>query len=141
MIERRKPVSALSEEAEDDGLFGKGIVEVSVEVAPLRRRASRGDLVLLGHVGRHEIDVIFPGRRAHAARSLLAWFAERERKGLERATDIRCALRVEGCWRNSIVQPEIGLPERRYQLLVARWEVLETGEVQGAIPRGVSRLV
>lgn len=140
MAERRKPASTATDEAEDDGLFSTGIVEVSVEVAPLRRRASRGDLVLLGHVGRHEIDVIFPGRRARAARSLLAHFAERERRGLEPVADMRCALRVEGCWRNRVVQPEIGLPERRYQLLVARWEVVETGEIQGAIPRGASRL-
>ena len=141
MIERRNSPSALSDEAEDEGLFGKGVVEVSVEVTPHRRRASRGDLVLLGRIGRHDVEVIFPGRRARAARSLLDYFAARARVDHLPAAEIRCALRVAGSWRISLAQPDVGLPERRYQLLVARWEVMETGEIQGAVPRGVSRLV
>ena len=141
MYERRRSLTALSDEAEDEGLFGKGVVEVSVEVTPHRRRASRGDLVLLGQIGRHEVDVIFPGRRARAARSLLAYFAARERKEQIPSGQISCPLRVEGAWRIRLVQSDAGLPERRYQLLVARWELVETGEIQGAVPRGVSRLV
>jgi len=141
MTERRSSLSILTDEAEDEGLFGKGVVEVSVEVTPHRRRASRGDLVLLGQIGRHQVDVIFPGRRARAARSLLTYFAARERKEQVSSAQIRCPLRVEGVWRISLVQTDVGLPERRYQLLVARWEVVETGEIQGAVPRGVSRLV
>lgn len=141
MIERRISPSVLTDEAEDEGLFGKGVVEVSVEVTPHQRRALCGDLVLLGQIGRNEVDVIFPGRRARAARSLLAYFAERERKEQVPTAEIRCPLRVEGSWRIRLVQTDVGLPERRYQLFVARWEVVETGEIQGAVPRGVSRLV
>lgn len=140
MFERRKAPAILSDEEEDAGLFGNGFVEVAVEVAPLRRRVSRKDLVLLGHVGRHDILVVFPGRRAKAAKSLLSYLEERARKTGTPVTEMRCPLRVEGSWRTCLVQPEIGLPERQYQLLVARWEIVETGEIRGAIPRGVSRL-
>lgn len=135
MSERRK-TDDIDAENDDSGLFGKGIVAITIDLTPLAARSGRRDLVVKGFVGDTEVDVIFPGRRARNTSPLtgmLEMFAVGARRAaaedgmpIPTADRIRCPVQVEGCWRPRITTDASGWPTRRYQLLAARWTI-DTG--------------
>ena len=115
---------------EDALYFRSGTVPVSVEVTPQRRKTAFGDLVLRGFVGGKEIEVVFPGRRQSAAVPLLqrllakAKLSEFTAKGDAATTGtggVRQALKVDGAWRIRLMNEQDARPERRFQLVAARW--------------------
>lgn len=119
--ERRRP------DFREDALhFRSGTVPVTVEVTPQRRKTPMGDLVLRGFIGGKEIEVVFPGRRQAAAVPLLQrLMAKVKMRELDPASspqgDIRQALKVDGAWRVRLMNEQDAKPERRFQLVAARW--------------------
>ncbi len=127
MSERRDQTENMTPAEEDSRLFVKDVVEVELELTPLRRMSSRSDLVIAGFISGSEIEVVFAGRRRAAVAPLTATL-DRLSRGAKLVNtetqlhnDIRCAVRAQGCWRKSVVEEAKGLIERRHQFLVARW--------------------
>lgn len=127
----RQKVSQPRPDLREDALhFRNGTVPVTVQVTPRRRRTSIGDLILRGFIGDKEIEVVFPGRRQAAAVPLLQRLQTRlHHRTLDApkatpisATDaIREELRVDGAWRVRLINEQDASPERRFQLIAARW--------------------
>ncbi len=130
---------------EDRGIFKTGVVTVSLDVTPLRRKTSRGDILCVGFMNDVEIDVIFPGRRTSACKPLLVYLdkmvnaarqlARRQKRLSPQPLDIRYTITAEGTWRVRTVETD-NIPERRYQFLAARWTIQDrNGErVFGDLP-------
>lgn len=109
--------------AEDRALYRTGLVRIAVEVTPERRRSARGDLILRGYVAGKEVEVIFPGRRHAAAVPLLHRLQQLlERAKQTGATRARLPMRIDGSWRIRLMTERDGMPDRRFQLLAARWQ-------------------
>ena len=67
---RRSP-SSVTEQEEDAGLFKSDLCQIMIELIPQTRRNGRGDVIIRGFADRkHEIDVVFAGRRAKQASAL-----------------------------------------------------------------------
>lgn len=115
---------------EDTLHFRTGTVQVSVDVTPQQRRTPLGDLVLGGYIGGKDIEVVFPGRRRALTVPLLQRLhAKVQLRRLEAAGEptkiplasIRQALKVDGAWRVRLSNEQDAVPERRFQLVAARW--------------------
>lgn len=136
MSERREQTENMAPAEEDSRLFAKDIVEVELELTPLRRMSSRSDLVIAGFINGSEIEVVFAGRRRTAVAPLtstldrLSRGATLENTETQLHSDIRCAVRALGCWRKSVVEEAQGLIERRHQFLVARWSFSESDGIE-----------
>ena len=63
MQNRRNSEVVFSAIEEDIGLFKSDVVDVRIDVSPMRRTTSRGDLLCVGFLKDVEIEVVFPGRR------------------------------------------------------------------------------
>ena len=132
MSERREHTENMTPAEEDTRLFAKDVVEVELELTPLRRKSSRRDLVIAGFINDSEIEVVFAGRRrAHVAPltatlDRLSWGVTSMSTETQMHCDIRCSVRALGCWRRSVVEEAQGTIERRYQFLVARWSFSES---------------
>jgi hypothetical protein len=137
----RQPLSR-----EDVLHFRTGTVPVTVDVTPQRRRTPMGDLVLRGYIDGKEIEVVFPGRRQAAAVPLLQRLMAKlqlaklqsgaDEKSAER-TDVRQQVRVDGTWRVRLMNEQDARPERRFQLVAARWRYRGPDGVEhvhGALP-------
>ena len=110
--------------------FRSGTVPIDVEITPQRRRTPLGDLVLRGFLGEKEIEVVFPGRRQAATIALLQRLQAKVQlekldpkspKGAAAMGAIRQKLRVDGAWRVRLLNEQDAAPERRFQLVAARW--------------------
>ncbi|MEM6887127.1 MAG: hypothetical protein AAF636_03195 [Pseudomonadota bacterium] len=131
----RLPASQVTPEYEDAGLFKARTVQIMVELIPQMRLNSRNDLTVRGFVDRHfEIEVLFAGRRMPEAAPLeerLKAMLEHARKQAAlqgHAVDIhliRCPVRVEGSWRRRSTRDENDWETHSYQLLAARWSLLD----------------
>ncbi len=127
----RKDAAERRSDLREDALhFRSGTVPVSVEVTPQRRKTPLGDLVLRGFVGGKEIEVVFPGQRQSAAVPLLQRllakvklreFAAQGDAGKGDIGGVRQALKVDGAWRVRLMNEQDAKPERRFQLVAARW--------------------
>lgn len=111
---------------EDVFHFRAGTVPVAVEVTPERRKTPLGDLVLRGFIDGKEIEVVFPGRRQAAAipllQRLMAKVKMRELDPASRAGgEVRQTLKIDGAWRIRLMNEQDAKPERRFQLVAARW--------------------
>lgn len=115
---------------EDALHFRSGTVPVTVQITPHRRKTPMGDLVLRGFIGGKEIEVVFPGRRQAAAVPLLQRLHAQIQKHKMDTKDKdapnsahfgRCELRVDGAWRVRLMNEQDAKPERRFQLVAARW--------------------
>jgi hypothetical protein len=121
---------------EDAILFPSGTVQVAVEVTPRRRRCANADLILLGFVSEKEIELVFPGARKAAAVPLLQRLQAQlqYRKLLPDAKaatgEIRQPLRVDGIWRVRLLDEHSAVPERRFQLVAARWRYRDAKGVE-----------
>lgn len=142
MLERRDQIADMTPAEEDSRLFANGVVEVELELTPLRKESSRLDLVFVGFIGSSEIEIVFSGRRRAASAPLSATldrlFSEAAKMSTKPQSqhNTRCDVRVLGSWRKNIVEEE-GMIERRYQFLVARWSYSENEETErtyGEVP-------
>ena len=107
------------------------IVSVSVDVTPQKKEDQNGDIILLGHVGTAEVEVVF--KRSEAMRPLLTRLTQLLRAARARsvasgdpvphAADLRIPLEVHGAWRVRLQFDEDDMPVRHYQLLAARWRM------------------
>lgn len=151
MFERRKPLSEITPEYEDGGIFKNDLVQLKVELVPLTARNSRNDLIVKGFVDETSaIDVVFPGRRTIQAKPILALLQAKlthSRKLADRANaaldvdKIRYPVMIEGAWRPRFKRDDNGWETRQHQLFVARWilqdsngKAITFGEVK-AIPQ------
>ena len=143
MLERRDPSLDSPPSGEDSRLFGRGVVEVGLELTPLRKSSSRGDVLFVGFISGVEIEVIFPGRRRAAITPLTAKLDRLSRVVTKMKTqpqslyDLRYSVRALGSWRNNTFEDKDGALERRHQFLVARWSFLDadgTERTYGEVP-------
>ncbi len=131
MPDRRDQLSVVPDLKEDSGLFKGGVVEVAFEVTPLRKRTTRGDMLVMGFISGVEIEVIFPGRRRASTGPLLSRLdqlvrqANREAQQAKRPapsmTQIRYPLKAQGTWRTRIHRDPHDIVDRTHQFLIARW--------------------
>lgn len=127
----RKDTEQRRTDLREDALhFRNGTVPVSVHVTPQRRKTPLGDLVLRGFVGGKEVDVVFPGQRQTAALPLLQRLVAKVKlqqmdpKSQKEETvsgEIRQILKVDGAWRVRLMNEQDAKPDRRFQLVAARW--------------------
>ena len=132
MPERRKAKSENTALKEDRGIFKTGVVRVRLDVTPLRRKTSRGDLLCIAYIEDSEVDLIIPGRRCRDCGPLvrhldsLVHTANREAAQAKRPprphTMLRFPLVADGVWRVR-VEDEKEQIERRYQFLMSSWTV------------------
>lgn len=131
MSDRREDPKDVTPRTEDFGIFKNSIVSVQVDVTPLRRNTSRGDLLCAGYVDDARIEVVFPGRRREAAKAiegeldriLRAENSAAQSRGLPmpHAINLRLPLKAEGTWRIRMVEADEEEWERVYQFMAARW--------------------
>ncbi len=125
----RQKVSQPHPDLREDALyFRAGTVSVTVDVTPQQRRTPLGDVVLRGEIGGKDIEVVFPGRRRALVVPLLQRLqAMRQFQKLdpkpERTADtgIRQSIKVDGAWRVRLSNAQDAVPDRRFQLVAARW--------------------
>ena len=127
----RRPTDPARPDFREDALhFRSGTISVKVQVTPQRRKTPMGDLVLRGFIGGKEIEVVFPGRRQAAAIPLLQrLLSKRQLESLQGDKDqpsrsqdqVRMDLKVDGAWRVRLMNEQDARPERRFQLIAARW--------------------
>lgn len=132
MPERRKDHSDICAIKEDRGIFKTGVVRVRLDVTPLRRKTSRGDVLCIGFFEESEIDVVIPGRRSLESGPLTAQLdkmvqaasreAARQKRPPYPPTALRFPLDAEGIWRIRIEDEQEQI-ERRYQFLLSSWTV------------------
>lgn len=115
---------------EDALHFRNGTVSVAVDVTPQRRKTPMGDLVLRGFVDGKEVEVIFPGQRQLAALPLLQRLVAKmklQQLDPKSQTDqtvrgeVCQPLKVDGAWRVRLLNEQDAKPQRRFQLVAARW--------------------
>lgn len=104
---------------EDHGIFKTGVVEVRLDLAPMSRTASRGDLVCIGHIADAEVEVVFPGRRQSETGPLKTELG-RVAKGKSGRTG-RLPVRLRGIWRTRLIALDDVESIRMYQFLVSEW--------------------
>ena len=127
---RRAPDQVRPDFREDALHFRSGTVSVTIHVTPQRRKTPLGDLVLRAFIDGKEIEVVFPGRRQAAAIPLLQRLMSQQQmqKGGSTAKSAaasgettRMQLKVDGAWRVRLMNEQDAKPERRFQLVAARW--------------------
>jgi len=132
----RKPLSEITPEWEDAGLFKRDLCQMTVELLPQMSRNSRGDLRVRGFAGlSQEIEVLFAGRRTKDVAALerrLKNLLARARKAASAAKqpapdvdNIRLPVRIEGAWRSRFKRDKTGWESRSYHLVAARWSMLD----------------
>ena len=132
----RKPVSEITPEYEDAGLFKNELCQVIVELVPQMSRTGRGDLRVRGFVnGTLEIEVLFAGRRAselNPLESRLRCQLAKTRRSAASANQptpaidtIRYPVRIEGAWRPKFRRDPAGWETRSYHLVAARWAMVD----------------
>ncbi len=118
--------------SEDTGLFRKGLTQVRVQLTPRIGENGRGDWIVSAILPQgQEVEVVFAGRRAAAAKPLKQellsmWLLECQRvsrKGKKTADprDVRLSVLIEGGWRTIFNRDYAGMETRRFQLIAARW--------------------
>ncbi|MEM7719716.1 MAG: hypothetical protein AAF222_10985 [Pseudomonadota bacterium] len=127
---RKQTELGLPDLREDALHFRSGTVPVTVQITPHRRKTPMGDLVLRGFIGGKEIEVVFPGRRQAAAVPLLQRLHaqiqkhklhQKDKSASGTARVGRYELKVDGAWRVRLMNEQDAKPERRFQLVAARW--------------------
>ncbi len=114
---------------EDASLFRTSIVNVIVDVTPHRRRTANGDCIFRGFIGEKEIEVVIPASRQDAILPLIKFLQSRLQAATQgkssamtaAAGALRQKLRIDGVWRARMLTETDGIPERRFQLVAARW--------------------
>lgn len=120
----------------DTGVRTGPMVSVEVDVTPQKKENENGDIILLGHLGKSEVEVVF--KRSEALRPLLTLLTQLLRAARAKAvasgeappnvSELRCPLRVEGAWRVRLHFDENDMPVRHYQLLANRWRSRNAGK-------------
>ncbi len=127
---QKAPDLARPDFREDALHFRSGTVSVTIQVTPQRRKTPLGDLVLRAFIDGKEIEVVFPGRRQAAAVPLLqrlmskrqmAQAALTSTPGATKQDNTRMQVKVDGAWRVRLMNEQDAKPERRFQLVAARW--------------------
>ena len=116
---------------EDYAIFKGSIAKVDLDLTPLKRETRRGDLMCIAYIEDTRIEVVFPGRRRHAARGLekaLDVFvrnsaSEALAKGYPapHAAHLRFPMKAEGIWRVRLKEAGDDEVEKIYQFLAAYW--------------------
>ena len=119
--ERRMSITESLNLTEDRALFRSGMVNITVELTPERRRSSRGDLVLRAYVAEKEIEVVFTGRRHAAAVPLLHRLQHLLQAAGQGDKRPSITVRIDGVWRIRMMAERDGIADRRFQLIAARW--------------------
>ncbi len=115
---------------DDAALFRTSIVSVTVNVTPQRRKTLQGDHMLRGFIGEKEIEVVIPANRQKDVAPLLKLLQTRvqslraeasKKPDLSAVGSLRQKVRIDGVWRVRVFTDSDGMPERRFQLVAARW--------------------
>ena len=132
----RRAAFSVTEQEEDAGLFHSELCQIMVELIPQTRRNGRGDVIIRGFVDRkHEVDVVFAGRRAAQASALEGQLKAllRAARTIAKAADntppqietLRLPVRIEGAWRRAAKRDETGWETSSYHFIAARWSLLD----------------
>lgn len=126
----RRSVESFTHLREDRGIFKTGVVWVRLELTPLRRTTSRGDVAFIAFVENTQVEAIIPGRRVALTGPLFDAIglyvsranAEARRNGgpLPAPLTMRYPVDANGTWRTRLFETEDSV-ERRYQFLAAQW--------------------
>lgn len=136
MQNRRTPPEQITPAAEDKGLFKNKVGSILVEVIPQFRRNTRQDIIIRGFAkSNREIEVVVAGRRTAQAIHLEAYLKAAHRRMVQIAAarnvplpaieTMRCQLKIEGAWRPRLYRDTDGAERCVYQLLTARWSILD----------------
>lgn len=132
MTNRRRPASTVTPLIEDGGLFKREVRDVAVELIPVFSLNNRRDLVVEGVVRPGtEIEVVFAGRRAPHAASLVERMKVMRSIGVQQSANghdamtrlkqLRLSIQVRGTWRLRFEPDDSGWEIKKYQLLAAQW--------------------
>lgn len=128
--------SQITPKYEDAGLFKDEVCQINVELCPIIQRNGRQDLLVTGYTkGSLSICVLFAGRRLTDAAPLVASLKSLRDASLMRARkrgvpaplnpSLRMPVQIEGAWRKRIITDNDGFAQRSYQLIAARWTVVD----------------
>ena len=111
------------------------LVSVQVDVTPQEKENAEGDIVLLGHLGKSQVEVVF--KRNEALRPLLTLLTQMLRGARAKAvavgevppnvSELRLPLQVDGAWRVRLHFDADDMPVRHYQLVANRWRSRSSG--------------
>ncbi len=112
------------------------LVSIQVDVTPQKKENQDGDIILLGHLGKSEVEVVF--KRSEALRPLLTLLNHLLRAARAKAvaagtaapnvSELRCPLQVEGAWQVRLHFDENDMPVRHYQFVASRWRSRASGK-------------
>lgn len=112
------------------------LVSIQVDVTPQKKENQDGDIILLGHLGKSEVEVVF--KRSEALRPLLTLLNQLLRASRAKAeaagtsppnvSELRCPLQIEGAWQVRLYFDEDDMPVRHYQFVASRWRTRTTGK-------------
>ncbi|MGB3406595.1 MAG: hypothetical protein WBA67_03795 [Jannaschia sp.] len=131
MPDRRKPLSEVTPESEDKGIFKGQIVDLLVELVPMFGKTSRGDIVIKGFIdGQNAIEVVFPGRRKVHVQTLQKHLQSTWSRAVQDARvetmrpvvdSVRVPSRIQGGWRPRFRRDDQGWETREHQFYAAQW--------------------
>ncbi len=140
MHDRRTSEAPYSAIEEDIGLFKSGVVDVRIDVSPMRRTTTRGDLLCVGYLKEVEIEVVFPGRRRRETGPLEVELDQTLKRQTKNALaknrpmplpmHVRYPLRARGTWRTRLLGEDTDEVERRYQFLIAHWTIRDAAGME-----------
>ena len=120
----------------DPGARTGPLVSVQVDVTPQKKENAEGDIILLGHLGKSEVEVVF--KRSEALRPLLTLLTQMLRAARAKAvaagdvppnvSELRLPLQVDGAWRVQLHFDADDMPVRHYQLMASRWRSRSSGK-------------
>lgn len=127
-MENRQTPMTVSPQIEDAGLFQNTVCHIDVDLIPVMRKNNRDDLIVTGLVkGDLEIAVTFAGRRSDETAPIIARLTALL-DAQEHVADVRKSrlpMRIEGAWRPQFTADGNGFETRTFQLIAARWSVLD----------------
>ena len=104
-------------------------------MTPQKKENAEGDIVLLGHLGKSQVEVVF--KRNEALRPLLTLLTQMLRGARAKAvavgevppnvSELRLPLQVDGAWRVRLHFDADDMPVRHYQLVANRWRSRSSG--------------
>jgi len=123
---RQRAISQGLVPGDDASIFRTSLVSVTVDVLPQHRKLPNGDQIFRGNIGEKDIEIVVPANRYEAALPLIKHLQNRLRlaqvsTGGDTVASVRQKLRVDGVWRVRMMNETNATPERRFQLVAARW--------------------
>ena len=133
-MKERRATTIVSPTREDRGIFKRDIVQLDAQLCPVMHHTQRHDLVIAGFTNNGlQFEVVFAGRRALTAASLVAHLGEIKDAAVKATRGkskeeidfyaVRTMVMLEGAWRTRVWTDRSGWQFHVHQLMVARWRI------------------